>query len=371
LFFIYSSCGYANSLSYGDLVIPDQSGKVITVNGPIEPSQLGATLMHEHLLVDLRHGRKKNNLKEEPKREKFSLYSRSQTYTVGDLDSSYVHNVKDAVKEVTLYKNLGGKSIVDVSTINMNRKPYSIQKIAQATNVNIVMATGFYHSSYHPDDMDQRSLDNLVATMVDEIVNGINGSDIKAGIIGEVGVHDFTLTPVESNDVRSLRASARASQLTGAAISLHGNPYRPEIWHAILDILEEEGADLSRVIIGHVGAIAAKDIIFLEGLLARGVYLQFDLLGWPPAPLMPIVDQRPMLEGIVNLIKNGHSKKILVSQDAFTKAHKAKNGGWGMTFVHTALLPYLRDKGVTGTDIKNILESNPRRILTFLEPRII
>ncbi len=68
---------------------------------------------------------------------------------------------------------------------------------------------------------------------------------------------------------------------------------------------------------------------------------------------------------------HGHSKKILVSQDAFTKAHKAKNGGWGMTYVHTALLPYLRKNGVNEMAIRNILEKNPQRVLTFAKPHAI
>lgn len=76
-----------------------------------------------------------------------------------------------------------------------------------------------------------------------------------------------------------------------------------------------------------------------------------------------------MLEGIVTLIRNGHSKRILVSHDSFTRAHKAKYGGWGMTFVHTALLPYLRSKNIQERSINDILEQNPRRVLTFVKPR--
>ncbi len=306
----------------------------------------------------------------------FTAWNRARLYADSSIllsegleEALYVDDLEDAISEVNLYKELGGKTIVDVTPINASRQPLKLQQVSKKTGVNIIASTGFYWGTLLPKDMDQHSISDLAMIMVKEITEGINGTEVKAGIIGEVALDGFTLVPKESNEVRSLRASARASRLTGAAISLHGDYKRPERSHTILDILEEEGADLSRVIFGHVGAIIAKDIPFLETLLSRGVYLQFDLLGWPSAPLQPLYDQRPMLESIETLILYGYEKQILVSHDSFTKGHKAKYGGWGMTFVHTALLTYLRSKGVQERSIKNILENNPKRVLTFVKPQ--
>ena len=361
----------AEALKFQGTIVPDQSGKVITVAGSVDPKLLDDTLMHEHIFIDYRHGKPESEALLERWNTPFSARTRSQFYTtfVGAGEAFVSDKLNDAIDEVMLYKGLGGKTIVDVTPINLGRQPAKMQKVAAETGLNMIMATGFYHGPYLPKNMDQLSIDELTLILLGELTTGINGTKVRAGIIGEVAADNFTLTPKESNEVRSLRASARASRLSGAAISLHGDPLRPQVWHTILDILEEEGADLSRVVMGHVGAIAAADSLFLESLLARGVYLQFDMLGWPPVPMSPIADQRPMLDAIVDLTANGHSRRIVVSQDSFTKAHQAKYGGWGLTFIHTALIPYLRSKNVSDRAIRHIVEENPRRILTFVQPQ--
>jgi phosphotriesterase-related protein len=214
--------------------------------------------------------------------------------------------------------------------------------------------------------MAERTQSQLTQQMVREIVSGIGDTGVRAGIIGEIPAENLTFRPAVSTEVRVLRAAARASRLTGSAVSLHILETPADEWDDVLDILETEGADLTRVVIGHTENFAeSKDLAFFESHLERGVYLQFDFLGHPWARLFQLHD----LQAIEMLIKAGYSKQLLVSHDVFSKLHLTKNGGDGFTFVHAVLIPYLRNQGVSEVDIKNVLENNPRRILAFAKPQ--
>ncbi len=162
-----------------------------------------------------------------------------------------------------------------------------------------------------------------------------------------------------------LRAAARASRLTGAAITLHSDFSKMPNLHTSLDILEEEGADLSRVVVGHIATAAAADPAFLESLLRRGVYLQFDVLGNPLDLELP---NRPMVDAIESLLLKGYSRRLLVSHDVCTKFQLREYGGYGFTFVQSVLVPHLLARGISTRAIDDLTVANPRRVLTFVRP---
>ncbi len=388
----FTCASHAEEQIFHGINVPDQSGKVMTVTGAISPSRLGDTLMHEHLLLKLAlpldqperwvklgrfmaSGARKTWLTPPATPEELALWHMPFTvrnrgklslpqYGLLNEDNWTLDDMGVAIREVQAYQELGGQTIVDVTTIGLGRQPEKIRAIAEKTGVNIVLGTGFYNDAWHPKDMSERSLLNLTKVMVREIAEGIGNTNIRAGLIGEIPVDDIGAQPENSDKTRVLQAAARASRLTGAAISLHGDFREIQHLHPAIDILEAEGADLSRVVMGHITAVAAADIAFLESLLQRGIYLQFDLLGYSVAGLSPIE-----MEAIETLIKRGYSKQLLVSQDVCTKAQLKENGGFGFTFVHSVLLPYLRQQDVSGAAITDLLQNNPKRVLTFVKPR--
>jgi phosphotriesterase-related protein len=119
------------------------------------------------------------------------------------------------------------------------------------------------------------------------------------------------------------------------------------------------------VVVGHVASVASADLSFLESLLRRGVYLQFDVLGNPLDLELP---NRPMVDAIETLIERGYAGRILVSHDVCTKFQLREYGGYGFTFVQSVLVPHLLRRGVSTRAIKEITVDNPRRILTFVKP---
>lgn len=372
-------------VSFRGIAIPDRSGTVMTVAGPADPGELGITLPHEHVFIDqstpyVDKSRWKASKFEFPVTdderklwtEPFTARSRGKfLYKMfgSNRDVLILDNAEDALAELSDFRASGGATLVDVTTAGLGRDSRRLADISRRSGVRIVMGAGLYRAAYHPPEIDGLSIDDLTERMVREIVEGVDGTGIKAGIIGEIGAEDLTRLPRESNEVRVLRAAARASRLTGAAITLHNFFGKNHIWHSALEILEEEGADLGRVVMGHVTADSATDLGFLENLLRRGVFIQFDTLGAPFAITIPEIDNRPNIVAIRELIKRGHAGRMLLSQDVCTKFQLKKFGGFGYDFILSNLVPHLRASGVAEQDIEMMTVRNPAKLLTFAKPR--
>ena len=361
--------------------IPSIAGKVMTVTGAIEPDGLGATIMHEHLFIDLWKDKvPPHNL---PTTEA-ALWDQKLTLQNLHLARQRKH-IKDnyvlgdeavAIAEAMEFKKNGGGTIVEVTSIGIGRDPLALRRVANATGMNVVMGAGWYQKAYHPDDMDDRTVEDMAEEIIRDVTMGVGDTGVRSGIIGEVGINGEPLTP---NEIKSLQASARASRATGAAISLHrGGAGREKL--QVVSVLGEEGADLSRVIFGHSDGIAWDMPLMLE-LLGHGVYIQFDTLGMDSTSLflhpkshsqadtMGVARTPYVVEAIPKLIEAGYEDRILLSQDVCTKMQLKRYGGNGYSFIPERVLPTLRTKGVTEELIKKLMVGNPGRVLTFGEPR--
>ena len=343
------------------------TGKAMTVTGPLEPDQLGFTLMHEHLYLDLR-----KNHWPDPDSTATQLDAWFAPLQLSNLhlarraqpimDNYILSSETDAVAEISDFARLGGATIVDVTSRGLRRDVPAIVRAARAGGVNIVLGSGWYQKLFHPDDMDSRSVESLTNEIIRDITHGIPGTGVRSGIIGEIGVNGDPVTP---NEDKNIRAAARASVATGAAISFHSPPRKDEK-RAVLDIVEQEGADLSRVILGH-SCHMADDLPYMISLLQRGVTIQFDTLG--VVRTTETGRDHIVATAIPRLIEAGHADRILLSQDVCWKMHLKKYGGAGYTYIQETFLPYLKTLGVSESHIRQITVENPKRLLTFAEPR--
>jgi len=366
-------------VEFRGIKIPDRSGTVMSVAGQIRPSELGPTLPHEHLFIDL--AAPFGNPPDAPRLPGPSTPEARATFDApfkttdrgvllpnaftANRDALVLDSVDDAIAELRHFRDVGGGTIVNVTT-SVGRNPQGLVDASRRSGVNVVMGTGFYRTAWHPPGLAGRSIDDLTQHMVRELVSGDPETGVPAGIIGEISAEDLRRLPEDSVEVRVLRAAARASRLTGAAITLHNQIGRPAKYHEALDILAAEGADLSRVVVGHVTGL---DVAFIESLLHRGVFVQFDTLGAPFFVSIKALDSRPNLEAIVELIRRGHIRRLLVSQDVCTKYQLRKHGGFGYTFIATNVAPYLRANGVSNEQVNQLLVTNPADMLTFRPPR--
>lgn len=354
-------------------------GKIITVLGPIDAKSAGVTLPHEHFFLDLslpfdepdrwvRAGRRPPAGAED--RRIYDLELRldnwAEVYRLlwRTRDPLVLDDFDLAVKEAAAFKTAGGATVVDVTSKGLGRDPERLALLARKSGLQIVMGTGWYREGWRPVDFNGMSVDELAADMITEIVEGIGPDNIHAGVIGEIPAMDIATDP-DSNDVKQLRAAARASSRTGAAISLHQWVGDGEQLLETLAILEAEGADLRRVIVGHVGGDAPEQMDILAAVLARGVTLEFDLLGVAFLLAEKVSDTRGAADTVVALVGMGYAEQLLLSQDVCTKTQLKAYGGNGYDYVLREVVPYLKGTGVADEDIDKLLVANPARLFSI------
>ena len=340
------------------------SGKAQTVLGIAEPDALGFALMHEHLYLDLRPNHPPDADSPASELAKWdaplSLDNLHLARRALPLQDNYVLDSEtDAVAEISRFRALGGGTLVDVTSRGLGRDPAALARASRASGLNIVMGCGWYQKVFHPTEMDRRSVEDLTREIVEDITVGADGTGIRAGIIGEIGVNGDPITP---NETKNIRAAARASAETGVAISFHAPQIVAEK-HALLDIAEREGADLSRAIMGHSCGMAG-DIDAMLNLLKRGVYIEFDTLGVVRAAPEPSRDHL-VAAAIPKLMDAGYEDRILLSQDVCWKSHLTRYGGAGYSYLQETFLPYLATLGVDESAQRRIMAENPKRALTF------
>jgi len=382
-FFVAVACICWGSLPVGSQepvspsAVPNMAGKIMTVTGPIDPDELGQTTMHEHIFIDF------TVMDDTPERwsaagrvkpvgaTAVGLYHAPLTMDIlgavargaANRDNRLLTDERMAIDEVLEFKRRGGSAIVDTTSIGLKRDPLALSRVSEATGLHIVMGASWYRKGWHPKDLNDRSIESLTEEIVGDITVGVSDTGIRSGIIGEVGTEGDPLVP---NELKVIQASARASRITGAAVTLHTRAVLRE-QPGILDMLEAEGADLSRVVVGHSNPLAS-DLAFMEQLLARGVYIQFDTLGRQPTLSYPVVTDTDVGHGIVSLIEAGHVDRILLAQDVCSKLQLKAYGGTGFSFIQEQFIPYLKQLGVTDAQLHTIMVENPRRVLTFAEP---
>lgn len=363
----------------------DRIGTVMTVNGPVDPGRIGMTLMHEHLFIDYTlpldrpeawasAGLTYPNTAElrELWEAEYSpeLNSRLRVGWPANRDALVIDDYELVVAELRKYSALGGDTIVEVTPKGMGRRTEYLRQAARDAGINIVAGTAWYQDEWLPDDVVERSVDSLAEELIRDVNVGIGDTGIRAGIIGEIGAESHPPGDLPTdNEIKVLRAAARAARTTGAAVSLHcllqpGDPLR------MLEILRQEGLALDRVIIGHVHAKIARDRAYLRRLARTGAYIEFDLLGYRESTAREaVVDDRTVADSIRELIEWGYGDRILLSHDVYSKGQLTRYGGYGYTFIPQHFLARLREIGVTQKQIDEIMIGNPRRILAFVEPR--
>lgn len=357
--------------------VTSMTGKVMTVNGPIAPDQLGRTITHEHIFIDFTPPDDTDARWQLAGRAKpvgataVGLYNAPLTMdilgavTLGAVNREnwLLTDEGIAIQELQEFRRRGGDAVVDVTSIGLKRDPLALQRVANATGLHIVMGASWYRKGWHNNqELDTRSIESLAEEIVRDVTVGVGTTGVRSGIIGEVGTEGNPLVP---NEIKIIRASGRASRTTGAAVTLHTSALLKE-QPKILNLLAEEGADLRRVIVGHSNPIS-NDFAFMKQLLDRGVYIQFDTLGRTPTVRSRITDT-DVANGIVQLIKAGFADRILLSQDVCTRIQWKAYGGTGFSFIQEQFIPYLKRLGVTDAQINTITVENPKRVLTFVAP---
>jgi phosphotriesterase-related protein len=261
-------------------------------------------------------------------------------------------------EELAAYKGLGGGTLVDVTPIGIGRDLARLARLSQATGLHIVAGAGWYRQAYYPAEarIDRRSIDDLADEIVQEFVDG----PVRPGIIGEIGTDKPWVTAQEE---RVFRAAARAALRTGASVTTHA--VQSDVGLAQLTILEDEGLDPARIVIGHCDS--HPRIEHWREIVRRGAHVEADFLGMSFTPLERAGEPK-VIELISTLLSEGFEKQILLSQDVCHDSQLASYGGNGYTYLQKSFLPRLVEAGVNAATIKTITVENPARLLTLRKP---
>jgi phosphotriesterase-related protein len=344
------------------------SGQAQTVLGPIAGEAMGITLPHEHLLIDFEvmFREPANGAERGLARQPVSLANLGwvRHNFSSNLDNLQLLDEKVARDEALLFKHAGGQTFVDPTNRGLARDPLALARVARATGLNIIMGSGYYVAAAHPPDMDRRTADDIARELVTDLTEGVDGTGVRAGFIGEIG----TTWPWTDNEKKVLRAAVAAQRETGAALMIH--PGRHErLPLAIVDFIRKEGADLGRTIMCHIERTIADPAVLLE-LAATGVRLEYDLFGletsyYPYNPAFDMPNDGERMRQILFLIERGHLGQILMSHDIAYKHCLTRWGGFGYHHLLVNVIPRLRAKGADDKIVQTLLIDNPRRAFVY------
>jgi len=349
------------------------AGKVQTVLGLIDGDELGLTLPHEHLLLDLsvRFQLQDQSVSARVMAEKpvsLDMIGWLRFHLFENRNNLMLEDEELAIKEASLFKLAGGKSMVDVTNWGIGRDLLVLTRISRATKLNIIMGTGYYTmDSGCAEALKTKSEDEIFEEIVQDIMVGTDG--ICAGIIGEIGADSWPLDDIE---IKSLRAAVRAQRATGAALTIHPGRLE-ESPLQILKIIDKAGADISRVVINHLDRTAYSFESMVE-MAKTGCYLEFDCFsmeGYYPRRygVFDVPNDAARVNYIIRLIDQGYLNQILISTDTCMKSRLVAYGGPGYAHIPDNVIPWMRAKGMSEEIINTITVENPKRMLTFVSPQ--
>lgn len=343
----------------------DMKGKVMTVQGLIDPEELGITSAHEHLILDF------TVVWREPMEASLKeiAFSQVDIAHLGVLrydpnlsrDNCMLTDINLAIEELKQFQRLGGTSIVDQTNVGLSRDPVALFQISRATEVHIVMGCGYYVEASHPSDIATKSVGQIAEGIERDIINGVGDTGIHAGVIGEIG----TSFPITANEEKVLRAAAKAQLHTAVPLSIHLSG-RGKEGLRVLDILEEEGVDLSRVAMAHSRPYLPGSLGYHKEMAKRGAFLGFDQFGHEDYYKYeggghPMPSDYDYCVHIKELIQADFLNQILLAQDVCYKTFLTRYGGFGYGHILRNIKPMLlKDIGLTETEVQTILEENPR-----------
>lgn len=341
------------------------TGKILTVQGPIEPHELGACVTHEHILFDWGltywtepRTDEEKALADAPIRlDNRGALQRNPFLMKENFRHESVH---DAIREVADFKRAGGGTIVEVTPIGQGRDPAGLRLVSEATGVHIVANTGFYIEAGHPAYVAEKSADELADILVKDIDVGIGDTGIRAGFMGDVG----TTKTVTRNEEKCLRAVARAHQRTGVAMGIHVDPSDRQGMR-VVEILLSEGVRPERMVMEHMDEQPVHD--YQLEVAETGAYVEFDTWGsefyYGPPYSVPEPRDIERAESVKFLIDHGHLEQLLMAQDVWLRQLMKKYGGEGYDSFFRYGIPRLKMAGVTDEQIRVMLVENPRRLL--------
>lgn len=336
-------------------------GEVQTVLGKVAGRDLGLTLPHEHVLCDLTPPALRDPAI--PEAEIALANRHAVEYRPLDYKGNHRLTLRDVARtEIAAFAAAGGGTVVDLTTGGIAPDPEGLAEIARATGTHLILGAGYYTADFVDAETRARPVEWVEESIVAQLTDGAWGTDIRCGLIGEIGCS----WPLADFERRSLQAAARAQRRTGVPINVHPGRH-PQAPHEILDVLARAGADLANVAISHVDR-TYFDYPSIRALAQRGSWIELDFFGietsnyWFGVADLPTDWMR--LRYVRQAMADGYGGRLLLSHDICTRTRLASFGGHGYAHLAANVTGLMRDRGFTEAEISGLMRDNPRRFLT-------
>lgn len=356
---------------------------VKTVLGPVPPDALGFTSMHDHVMFNgkvmgqrMRPILPENKLPVQPD-EPVTLQN------IGFLlnncfltDAAMMQDSEDEmVQECRDFMDTGAQTILEVSAIGIRHNYGLLRPISRRSGLNIIASTGFYTSDSWPEQYREWTTEQLHDLMLHEALHGVADTDILPGNV-KIG-----LQSLDAREERALRAAAQVCNETGLPLTIHPSNAAGGNRMEVIQVLREEGFDLSRLIFAHMRVekypatlrelLYRPDLYQVDTTLARrvmdcGANCTFEVMN--PCGFEAIGDYENgdigRLGGIYELIRDGYSGQMMLGNDVCGRSMLHRHGSMGYLRLTTFVIPTLRDlMGVSEADIHRMTVENPARML--------
>lgn len=340
--------------------------KVNGVLGPLTRNELGVITPHEHIFINLSNFFVNHPVRgiEDPttapvKMEYLGELNRDP-YAL--LDNLIMDDYDTQLKEILRFKAAGGHTVVDATMPGIGREPAKLAQIARDSGLNVIMGTGYYVASSHPDKMKEMTCEEIAEEMIREIEVGVDG--VKAGVIGEIGISEV----FNEEERRVLKASAIAHKKTGVGVLVHINPWTTNGLEAA-QILLDAGVSPERIVVSHIDVENREEYVL--GLLKMGVYVEFDNFGKEYYVNQEVrndgygcfVTDVQRVQFMRKLIDMGYLNQIVMSCDVCLKTCLRTYGAWGYDHVLVNVVPMMLEAGITQEQIDIMLTKNPADFL--------
>ena len=324
----------------GTEMIQTGTGMIQTVTGVIPPSDLGYCQSHEHLFI-------------------------ADGPSARLVPSLRLDDYAATCTELELYKQYGGKSIVDAQPVGCGRIADFQEKAAAGTGTNIIASTGFHKMVFYPyghwiHDMDESELAEL---FMEELQKGMHINCDSAKPVERITARAGVIKTASDADgptgeyVKLFRAAAEAATRTGSPIMSH-----TELGIGALDqirLFTDYNVSSDSLIICHLDRVLTDGAYLME-VASTGVYLELDTIG-----RYKYHSDEEEARFILKLLEQGYEDKILVGLDTTRQRMKSYGGELGLDYMFVSFFPLLKSYGVSDATINKFTVSNPAKAFTI------
>ena len=318
------------------------SGRIRTVLGDVPPEPWGITNAHAHLV----------GVPDTSKPPFDTTDAAELTMTIDD-----------SLPEVEDFARAGGFCLVDLTPAGMGRDPAALVRASEQTGMHIVMGTGIYHDAHHPPSIAGLDASDITEMLVRDITEGVDGTGVRAGIIGEQGT--FTGPMTERENV-VFRASAVAAMETGVAVTTHTHLGLNALDQ--IDVLTSQGLAPDRIVIGHLDD-GEPDLDLIREIIRRGAWAQFDDIGYEyytERLKVQMTTDVVRAAKLLQLAEEGLAGRVILASDFGMQRHLQVRGGPGLVVLADGFRRTALEEGVPEEVLDQCMITNPATVLTML-----